>query len=42
VLEAFRQLEYPMSPERPSATFVEDAYRHAVTTTLGELTEEDA
>lgn len=26
---------------RPSATFIEDAYRRAVTTTLGELTGED-
>jgi hypothetical protein len=25
---------------RPSATFIEDAYRRAVTTTLGELTAE--
>ncbi|WP_251982682.1 tyrosine-type recombinase/integrase [Streptomyces violaceusniger] len=26
---------------RPSATFIEDAYRRAVTTTLGELTAEE-
>jgi integrase/recombinase XerD len=26
---------------RPSATFIEDAYRRALTTTLGELTAED-
>jgi len=39
-LEAFRQLEYLMSPDRPSATFIEDAYRRAVSATLSALDEE--
>lgn len=34
-------LQYPTSPERPSATFIEDAYRRAVTSTLAELSGED-
>jgi hypothetical protein len=36
--QAFREFQYPTSPERPSATFIEDAYRRAVTSALGELT----
>jgi len=33
----FGQLQYPTPPERPSATFIEDAYRRAVTETVNEL-----
>jgi integrase/recombinase XerD len=33
--------QYRTPPESPSATFVEDAYRRAVSGTLGELAEED-
>jgi len=38
---AFGQLRYLTPPESPSATFVEDAYRRAVSGTLGKLAEED-
>jgi len=39
--EVFRQLRYLTPPERPSATFIEDAYRRAVAATLGELSGEE-
>jgi hypothetical protein len=35
--QAFGQFQYPTSPETPSATFIEDAYRRAVSGTLAGL-----
>jgi hypothetical protein len=36
-----RQLQYLTLPQRPSETFIEDAYQRAISATLGELTEQE-